>query len=232
VCVWDLATRHLTRWEGAGRELEALVVGPDGTTVYGACRALTGSNAAWETEILAFDLTTWERKGRFRIRPGRFPWLALSADGRRLAGRGPELLVWDLAIPDHPQLAVISVPAGLPGSPAEWFALSADGTRLVTISNRGVTLWDTANGTPTAMEMFRSGKHRRRVSAVACSPTRPLFATGDTAGQVFLWDQAGHVLTRYDWGLDEVYALCFAPDGLRCAAIDRNGKVVVWDVDV
>jgi hypothetical protein len=59
-----------------------------------------------------------------------------------------------------------------------------------------------------------------------------MFATGDTGGQVFLWDHTGRVLTRYDWGLGEVYAMCFAPDGLRCAAIDRAGKVVVWDVDV
>jgi hypothetical protein len=39
------------------------------------------------------------------------------------------------------------------------------------------------------------------------------------------------VLARFDWGLGEVDAMCFAPDGLRCAAVDRNGKVVVWDVD-
>ncbi len=26
--------------------------------------------------------------------------------------------------------------------------------------------------------------------------------------------------------------LAFAPDGLRCAAADNVGKVVIWDVDV
>ena len=128
-------------------------------------------------------------------------------------------------------LAFVEVRAGKLGSYVDGIALSADGTRLATIGNRGVTLWDLANGAP-AREVFRSGKHRRGVTAVACNPTKSVLVTGDTAGQVFLWDDTGRVLTRFDWGLGDVYGLTFAPDGLRCAAADAKGKIVVWDVDV
>lgn len=106
-------------------------------------------------------------------------------------------------------------------------ALSADGARLVATDNRSVTVWDVATG----KEVFRSGKHRRAVESAACNPTRPVFVAGDSAGKVFLWGYTGNVLTRFDWALGEIRGLCFAPDGLRCAAVDRQGKVVVWDVE-
>jgi hypothetical protein len=40
----------------------------------------------------------------------------------------------------------------------------------------------------------------------------------------------GRVLAQYDWGIRELHALCFAPDGMRCAAAGTY-KMVVWDVD-
>lgn len=46
-----------------------------------------------------------------------------------------------------------------------------------------------------------------------------------------LRDRAGHVLTRFDRALGEVFARHFAPDGLCCAAADNTGVVAVWDVD-
>lgn len=233
-CVYDLATKQVTvTHTGAGRSADALAVGPDGTTVYTIVRFPTGPGPHdWRSEVRAFDVNTWEQKAQYPGRDGYFPWTHLSANGRRLAGRSSGLWVWDLGIPDNPDLAVVSVPAERRGSPVEGFALSADGTRLACVTNRGVSLWATANGWPTATEVFRSGKHRRRVSAVACCPTKPLLATGDTGGCVFLWDHAGNVLTRYDWRMAEVHALAFAPDGFRCAASDAKGKTVVWDVDV
>src|SRR5262249_35499950 len=108
------------------------------------------------------------------------------------------------------------------------FALNSDGSQLAAAESTALSVWNTLTGE----EVFRSGKHRRKVLAVACNPTKPILATGDNAGQIFLWDYAGNVLTRYDWKLGEIYGLTFAPDGLRGAAVDQNGKVVIWDVDV
>ncbi len=49
---------------------------------------------------------------------------------------------------------------------------------------------------------------------------------------MFLWDDELHDLKRYDWKMADLQGICFAADGLRCAAVDSKGKVVVWDVDV
>lgn len=228
--VWELATGRVVVWEGAGRNVNDLAVSPDGQTLYAACITQRGFDHA--TRIHAFDIATGEPKGRFPALEEHFTWLSMSADGRRLAGRSSyNAGVWDLTTPNNPKSAVVDVRIGKAGSHVGGVALSADGAQLATITNRGLTLWDIAGGT-TAREVFRSGKHKRRVTAVACDPTKPLLVTGDSAGQIFFWDHAGHILSRYDWGLGEVYALCFAPDGLRCAAADNKGKLVVWDVDV
>jgi WD40 repeat protein len=226
VHVWDLATNGITVWENTGQNTKGLAVSPDGTTVYGSF--VTPWEFSWRTEIRAFDIATGEPRGRYSVVTEHSSELTISADGRRLAGRATYVVaVWDLtAANSEPVL----VRAGGHGVYVLGSALSADGSRLATVTNRVVVLWDVATG-PTAREVFRSGKHRRRVTAVACSPTRPMLATGDTAGQVFLWDFTGRALARFDWGLGEVRAMCFAPDGLRCAAADTVGKLVVWDVD-
>jgi WD40 repeat protein len=154
--------------------------------------------------------------------------LVLSADGLWLASLGGNLLkVWNVGQKKPPNKPTAKVNIAWSDNITD-IALSADGVLLVAVGNCGVWAWNTTSDT----EVFRSGKHRRGVRAVACCPTKPLIATGDTAGNVFLWDHTGRVLTRFDWGLGEVNSLAFAPDGLRCAAVDERGKVVVWDVDV
>jgi WD40 repeat protein len=165
-------------------------------------------------------------RGRFAKAPHSDDRLAISADGCWLAGQSVNvsaLRVWNVGgrkLPSRPSMTTEF--AGMRD-----LALSANGEHLAAVNSRGLTLWNTATGE----QVVHSGKHRRGVTAIACSPTKPLLATGDNAGNVFFWDYTGRVLTRYDWGLGEVRALVFAPDGLRCAAVDAKGKVVVWDVD-
>jgi WD40 repeat protein len=107
------------------------------------------------------------------------------------------------------------------------FVLSADGSRLVTVGSRGITMWNADTG----QQLWASGKHRCGVQVAAFCPTRLLLATGDNAGLIFLWDATGRVLTRYDFGLQNASGLAFAPDGLRCAAAGTD-SVVLWDIDV
>jgi WD40 repeat protein len=228
VHVWDLQTNRIAVWEGAGQDAKDLAVSPNGSTLY--VSHATSVRFEWQTELRAFDLTTGRPTRRFTVRAGCFSSLTVCADGTRLAGRHSwSVGLWDLTATDDPGRGWLEVKAGNLRSHVLGSALSADGSRLATITHRGITLWDVTR--PAASEVFRSGKHKRAVTAVACRPTKPLIATGDNAGKVFLWDHAGNVLTRYDWGLGEVYGLAFAPDGLRCAAVDTSGKVVIWDVD-
>jgi WD40 repeat protein len=153
--------------------------------------------------------------------------LCISADGNWLAARhspGSHLRAWHVGGKTLPRKESMCVAKKYTND----FALSADGSYLAAVSHTGLSVWETSGGE----EVVRSGKHRRSVLALACNPVKPILATGDNAGQIFLWDYAGQVLTRFDWKLKEVCGLTFAPDGLRCAAVDSTGKVVIWDVDV
>lgn len=147
--------------------------------------------------------------------------LAVSADGQWLtSSSGRELSVWEVGGPTLPMRPTVTKELTVNG-----FAFSAN-ERLAACHANGVCLWDARTGA----EVFRSGKHRRGVTAVACHPSREVIATGDSGGKVFVWDHGGRVLSRFEWGLEQVAGLAFAPDGLRCAAAGGR-QLVVWDVD-
>lgn len=97
-------------------------------------------------------------------------------------------------------------------------------------------------------EIWRAGEDPgNKARGVTFHPSRPILAMRGRAGEVAFYDAAARVeLQRYSWPLDdvsarverqqsawprnEVSAVCFSPDGLRCAAVGREG-VIVWDMD-
>jgi WD40 repeat protein len=195
----------------------------EGKTVYLCGDAPDDSKGSAIWRVSVSDLNEWKAFGKVT---DWLRYLAISADGSRLAARGVDSVrVWDNAdekLPDRPKINV-----KLRGAVAS-FALTHDGKLLAIADSYGLTLWSTGNG----KQVVRSGQHRRCVTGVACSPTRPLIVTGDNAGNIFVWDTTGRVLKRYAWGLDIVRMITFDHEGLRVAAADIRGKVVVWDVDV
>ena len=67
------------------------------------------------------------------------------------------------------------------------------------------------------------------------SPTPPavpgLVDGASTDGTVAFWDAAtGAKGQQFAWKVGPLYAVAFAPDGLRCAALGEY-QVVVWDVE-
>jgi WD40 repeat protein len=221
VAVADFKTRTARRYELKRASARGLAATPDGRTLFLLVHLFDEPGSA----VWRFDAATLKRRGQF-ARQKAEPWeMVGSADGRRLASgrssRDRVIRIWDTTAPDRRAVVV---------TPELWawrFALSGDGARLATVGTRGVTLW-TAD---TGREVWSSGKHRRGVQTAGFCPTRPLLATGDNAGVIFLWDFTGRVLARYDFGLKDVHGLAFAPDGLRCAATGPR-SVVLWDIDV
>jgi WD40 repeat protein len=237
-CLHHFNTRQTRRLPLNGRHVFDIACGPLGRTLYLGCRGfysgITLSHAIEEYDcgaLEAAEVIPEESPSRLmlpQINHGNaYHRLTISANGGRLAVRqlpsaGLGVWVWDLGNRERGLLPLTTA------VPAEDFALSGNGELLAAATKRGLTVWNASTGA----EVFRSGKHQRGVTAVACNPPKPLIATGDNAGTIFLWDHSGNVLTRYAFGLGEVYGLAFAPDGLRCAGVDGTGKVVVWDVDV
>lgn len=222
VQVLDLATGKARKHEPKGVYPHAVAAVPTADAFY-----VSVYNFEGKSDLRVFGAADLKQRAAFAAMDDKVDRLAISADGKRLAGRAGwrTLRVWNVGRPKLPARPAIKVDAKT--QPND-FALSADGSRLAAGDSYALYVWDTASGE----RVVHSGKHRRGVMSVACCPTKPVIATGDNAGNVFLWDHTGRVLTRFDWGLTHVSGLAFAADGLRCAAIDGTGKVVVWDVDV
>jgi WD40 repeat protein len=87
-------------------------------------------------------------------------------------------------------------------------------------------LWDLSSKSATAS--LQAGG---QVSALAVSADGQRVLTGNTDGEVTLWDAAGARRQRYDWGVKVPIAATFARDGMRAAVGGTDGRIVVWDLD-
>lgn len=217
----DLTTGQMTPAQVRKWWPRGFARGPGGKTFYLSVTAETYTGPA-ELRVYGADLKLRATVGKTDEEAYE---LASSADGRWVAAKSIESVqVWNVGGTKGVREPTVRVPVTAYG---EGIALSADGGRLAIATQQALKVWDTASG----KSVFVSGKHRRAVRSVAWCPTRPLIATGDSAGNVFFWDGEGNVLARYNWELKVVSNLCFVPDGLRCAAMDTEGRIVVWDVD-
>jgi WD40 repeat protein len=219
---YELATRQQRQLKLEDGYSNSITADPSGETLFLNFNRYT-SRAPHAIRVMS--ARDFQTRGEFGAVSDNLHSLAPSADGQWLAATSyHRVRAWKIGGAKLPARAAL---CATPRSGAIDFALSANGQYLAIVSSRGLELWDTRSG---YLEMF-SGKHRRSVTAVACCPTQPVLVTADNAGQVFLWGHTGCVLNRYDWNLGEVRCLCFPPDGLRCAAVNATGKVVIWDLD-
>jgi WD40 repeat protein len=107
---------------------------------------------------------------------------------------------------------------------------SPDGWFLAGLVDRHVTVWETGTWREVVGPPENAGPGRRL--SLLFHPTGKQLLTGNSSGEVTLWDVATwRPLTTFRWGTGPVYALAFAPDGLRAAAAGHTG-VVLWDLDV
>ena len=207
------------RWGAPGSG--PVVSAPDGKVIFAAARDDKGFS-----RIERWDGATMKPLPGFGRHRGRLVAIAVSADGKRFAGVGGKWVrTWNLAGDEPPARATCQIKtAGW----AKVLALSKDGGLLAAAVRNRVVVWDARTGA----ERFHHTRHSRAVNAVAVGPVRPVLVSGGNDGLVFINDaETGKERRRLEWGIGEVIGLAFAPDGLRCAATGRYGKVVVWDVD-
>jgi WD40 repeat protein len=220
---YDLATGQQRTYQIEKGYACGMAVDREGKTIYLCFDPPSYRGNSTIRRVPVLELNSWKSLGT-ETDYLRYP--AISANSSSLAALGRNgIRVWDIAAGKLPRRAKIRVKSK---GAVNNFALTYDGQLLAVADSYTLTLWNTLNGKRVA----HSGQHRRGVAVVACSPTQPLIVTGDAAGKVFLWDTTGKVLKRYAWGLKDVVAITFDTEGLRAAAADCTGKVVIWDVDV
>ncbi|NUS12402.1 MAG: protein kinase [Streptomyces sp.] len=157
--------------------------------------------------------------------PGGVRALALSSDGRVLAGAGQGVRLWDTATGEQRREM-----AGWHGkrlSAMSAVAFSPDGRLLAaTRTDKLVRLWNTHTGEPE--RELKHGGPLTTLSTVAFSPDGRLLASGGS-GPVRLWDlRSGAVLRALRGGSDDVNHLVFSPNGKTLAGVS-DGHIFAWD---
>jgi WD40 repeat protein len=112
-------------------------------------------------------------------------------------------------------------------------ALAPDGRTLATsgIGSAAIRLWDTADGAHklTLNESRRQGPHS---TCLTFSPDGSLLVTGDTGGQLILWDpgtgREREVLPAVHGG--SVGVVTFSPDGRFLVTAGNDNTLVLWDL--
>jgi WD40 repeat protein len=180
-----------------------------------------GVAVAWKNDPLTVVRALPGGRPVARVKSGWGFDLRFSPGGRWLTEKGERVFrVFDRAN-DYRVFARIPTPRHV-------LAEVTDGLTAVATGPDGgtVSVWDLSARSATAA--LRVGGW---VSALAVSADGRRVLTGNTDGDVTLWDAAGARLRRYDWGVKVPIAAAFARDGTRAAVGGTGGRIVVWDLD-
>ena len=257
--VTDLATPDATPGElRIGLDSAAgFAFTPDGAFVIGVLNGFSVANNAFDAKVVWFATTElsgpanaqrveWQSDPSVRRPVRRIRWqpvttvpgnahvtaLALSADGARFAvgTREGAVHVIDLNRTRKRVIASLPWPGRKVRSPwVERVALEPLGERLALLSN----------GKLFVRPFVGAGKGWQTTSAlgelhdVAYHPTgRFVAVVGDDGRARFLDSGTSAVKHEFSWKRGPLYSVCFAPDGLTCAAGAGGARVVIWDVDL
>jgi WD40 repeat protein len=202
-------------------DLVCLALSPDGNRIF-ALGKDRDEKYRDQPALRVFDTATGKELSQFPSPPPSAGNLALSPDGRHLAGAvGNEVWVWDAA-------TGIEVRRWATNSGgASWVTYRADGKEMATAGADGtVSTWDPESG----RRLLRLKSQAAKVHVLAYHPDGVRLASGGEDGTVQVWDLEGGqeaLSLRGHPGL--VAGLAFSPDGRRLAAMGSGGEVTVWD---
>jgi WD40 repeat protein len=215
--VWDLRNPDkppvFLSPEGLQGSLSWIVLSSDGTELAATARTRLW---LWEGSTAHFQGLSM---GTADNSETRYPLVAFSPDGSRLASAGSSVRIFDLRAPE-----AIPVSMGPLNVFATALAFSTDGTRLAVASGPTVTVWNLRNSgaPPLVLSIPKGGT--LNVIAFSTDATR-LAASNRTTGQTVVWNLQDGVALQQVVFPRGVRALTFSPDGTRLA-----GDQYIWDL--
>jgi WD40 repeat protein/serine/threonine protein kinase len=224
VRIWDLQSGALLR----------TLTGSSGTIVaLSYCRGGASELAAGNADgaIHVWDPAKGTLLHLFKGHNGRVTGVAFSPDCRQLASTGVDgtLQVWDMASPQEPDVARLSLPLDPTG--LEAMAFSPDDTTIAVGGDSNVQVVD-AN---TGRRLLVIETHAGVVAAVAY---RPGSAGGQIANSSYnqpriqLWDaKTGQAIATMGTESSHVTSMAFTADGTHLLATSAEGIASLWDVN-
>lgn len=101
------------------------------------------------------------------------------------------------------------------------------GTRFAVVGNRIIEVFDAATGA----KEYELPASRGTVRTLAFRPDGQMLASGDSTGEIRLWDLATRKFVAFEahgWIVD---AVTFSPDGRFLVSASHDGTLSVWDPD-
>jgi len=192
-------------------------------------RAWVDSGAAWDDAVFAAASQS-EGPVTLRALPAAYQpvlAIALSPDQKRLAaGRGAEVLLFDLQAPERAVIMRLTTA----NEPVYSLAWSADGKWLAAGGYRKVRVWDLQSANPVLELAGLNG----RVGALTFVPGMPVLVAGDgdsaSDGKVRQWHVPdGTALAGWRAHADAILSLQVSGDGKTIVTGGADKRVNVWD---
>ncbi len=161
---------------------------------------------------------------------------AVSADKSTLATVGEQGLVQVWSLTDREMIRSI----GPNENTKHAVALSADGALVAAGDGQDIQIWDVASG--EAVQRLQGGwedeaaqqdwlGHQHQISALAFSPDGTYLASGDVAGNMWIWDlEDGEAAWETRGHLGSVADLSFEPDGNFLVSGGSDNMVRIWQI--
>ncbi len=225
--IWDVASKTEQRRFESEFHIMDIVWTPDGKSL--VCLNKIDDGSVGGISIGIRNSETGEERQTIKVASGRIWAMALSSDGKIIAGAKffSAIRLWKST--DGELLGSLE-PDGLqsPLPQADDLAFSPNSQVLATGHSDGaVRLWDVR----AQRGIAKLTGHKNEVKAVAFSPDGLLLASASKDWSVKLWDVAARKeRDTYAGHKTEVFHVAFSPDGRILATGDGNGIVMLWNV--